>query len=298
DYDSVLVTLLGDVATYYLQLRTFEQRIAYARANVELLRETLRIAEARFKAGTTAELDVVQARSTLEQTEAQIAELEISLRQANNQLCVLLGIPPEELRARLGPGPILTAPAEVAAGIRADLPRRRPDVRRAERQAAAQSAQIGVAEADFYPHISITGTIGYSAQQFKDLFRSAALVGAVGPSFQWNILNYGRILNNVRLQDARLQELLTVYQNTVLTAAQDVENGLVSFLRAQQRAQFQAASVADAEEAVKIALKNQWPAGLIDFTRVTQLEQNLVQVQDTLAQARGEIGLGLIQVYR
>src|SRR5438067_1274858 len=88
--------------------------------------------------------------------------------------------------------------------------------------------------------------------------------GAVGPSFQWNILNYGRILNNVRLQDARLQELLTVYQNTVLTAAQDVENGLVTFLRAQQRAQFQAASVADAEEAVKIALKNQWPAGLID----------------------------------
>ena len=155
-----------------------------------------------------------------------------------------------------------------------------------------------MAEADLYPHIAITGTIGYSAQQFKDLFRSAALVGAVGPSFQWNILNYGRILNNVRLQDARLQELLTVYQNTVLTAAQDVENGLVTFLRAQQRAQFQAASVADAEEAVKIALKNQWPAGLIDFTRVTQLEQNLVQVQDTLAQARGEIALGLIQVYR
>src|SRR5205807_9642842 len=92
NYDAVLVTLLGDVATNYVQLRTFEERIAYARANVELLRQTLRIAEARFKAGTTGELDVVQARSTLEQTEAQIAELEISLRQANNQLCVLLGI--------------------------------------------------------------------------------------------------------------------------------------------------------------------------------------------------------------
>ena len=222
----------------------------------------------------------------------------ISLRQTNNQLCILLGIPPEELGPKLGSAPIPTAPTEVAAGIPADLLRRRPDVRRAERQAAAQSALIGVAEADFYPHIAITGTIGYSAQHLKDLFRSASLAGAVGPSFQWNILNYGRILNNVRLQDARLQELLIVYQNTVLTAAQDVENGLVIFLRAQQRAQFQAASVADAEEAVKIALKNQWPAGLIDFTRVTQLEQNLVQVQDTLAQARGEIGLGLIQVYR
>ena len=163
DYDYVLVTLLGDVGTYYAQVRTFKQRIAYARANVELQRQTLKIAEARYKAGTTGELDVLQARSTLEQTEGQIAELEISLRQANNQLCVLLGIPPEELRSRLGPGHILTAPAEVAAGIPADLLRCRPDVRRAERQAAAQSAQIGVTEADFYPHISITGSVNYSA---------------------------------------------------------------------------------------------------------------------------------------
>src|SRR5713101_6797469 len=297
DYDGVLVTLLGDVATNYVQLRTFEQRIEYTGAKVELQRETLKVVEARFKAGTTTKLDVAQARSTLEQTEATIPELEISLRQFNNQLCILLGIPPEELGAKLGSAPIPTAPAEVAAGIPADLLRRRPDVRRAERQAAAQSAQIGVAEADLYPHIAITGTIGYSAQQLKDFFRSAALVGSVGPSFQWNILNYGRILNNVRLQDARFQELVAVYQNSVLTAAQDVENGLVTFLRAQERTKFQAASVDDAEDAVKIAL-GQYQAGTIDFTRVTQLEQNLVLLQDTLAQARGEIALGLIQVYR
>ena len=297
NYDAVLVTLLGDVATYYVQLRTFQQRIEYAQANVRLQRETLKIVEARFKAGTTTKLDVAQAKSTLEQTEAQIPELEISLRQANNQLCILLGIPAEELQARLGPAPIPTAPAEVAAGIPADLLRRRPDVRRAERQAAAQSAEIGVAEAEFYPHIAITGTIGYSAQEFKNLFRSKALVGSIGPSFQWNILNYGRILNNVRLQDARFLELVTAYQNTVLLAGQETENGLVIFLRAQERTRFQAASVTDAEEAVQIALK-QYQAGTIDFTRVTQLEQNLVLLQDTLAQARGEIALGLIQVYR
>src|SRR5439155_462555 len=117
-------------------------------------------------------------------------------RQANNQLCFLLGIPPEELQAKLGPAPIPTAPADVAAGIPADLLRRRPDVRRAERLAAAQSAEIGVAEAEFYPHISITGTIGYSSERFKNLFRSPALAGTFGPSFQWNILNYGRILSN------------------------------------------------------------------------------------------------------
>jgi NodT family efflux transporter outer membrane factor (OMF) lipoprotein len=305
DYDYVLVTLLGDVATYYAQLRTFEQRIAYARANVELLRQTLQIAEARYKAGTTGELDVLQARSTLEQTEAQISELEISLRQANNQLCVLLGIPPEELRVMLGPGPILTAPAEVAVGIPADLLRRRPDVRRAERQAAAQSAEIGVAEADFYPHISLTGSVNYAAG--RPLFprpaalggpiKPMALEGNIGPTFRWNILNYGRILNNVRRQDARFQELVAAYQGTVLTAAQEVENGLVTFLQAQERAKFQAASVEDTEKAVRIVVA-QYREGTVDFTRVTQIQQNLVLLLDTLAQARGEIGLGLIQVYR
>jgi NodT family efflux transporter outer membrane factor (OMF) lipoprotein len=306
DYDAVLVTLLGDVATSYLQVRTLEQRIVYAYANVALLRETLRIAEARFKAGTTGELDVVQARSTLEQTEAQIAELEISLRQANNQLCILLGIPPEELRARLGSGGIPTAPAEVAAGIPAELLRRRPDVRRAERQAAAQSAQIGIAEADFYPRISITGTINYAAGTpqlapvgplVNLVGRPQGLDGNIGPSFQWDILNYGRIQNNVRLQDARLEELVAAYQNSVLTAAQDVENGLVTFLRAQQRTKFQAASTEDLEKAVKIVLA-QYKEGTVDLTRVTQVEQSLVLAQDTLAQARGEIGLGLTQVYR
>jgi outer membrane protein TolC len=185
----------------------------------------------------------------------------------------------------------------VAAGIPADLLRRRPDVRRAERQAAAQSAQIGVAEADFYPHISITGEFTYSAEKFKDVFGPTALNGTVGPSFQWNILNYGRNLNNVRAQDAQFQQLVAAYQNSVLTAAQDVENGMVTFLRAQERTKFQAASVADAEKAVVIVVA-QYKAGAVDFTRVTQIEQTLVPLQDVLAQAQGEIALGLIQVYR
>ena len=305
DYDYVLVTLLGDVATNYAQMRIVEQRIEYTKFNVELQRQTLRIAEARFKAGTTGELDFVQARSTLEQTEAQLPEFEINLRQVTNQLCILLGIPPEELRARVGPGHILTAPPEVAAGIPAELLRRRPDVRRAERLAAAQSAQIGVAEAEFYPHISITGSLGYAAG-FPVLAAPAAFgptgtrrgfEGNIGPAFQWNILNYGRILNNVRLQDARFQELVAAYQSTVLTAAQEVENGLVTFLRAQERTKLQAASVEDADKAVRIVLA-QYREGTIDFTRVTQIELNLVPLLDTLAQARGEIGLGLIQVYR
>jgi outer membrane protein TolC len=209
----------------------------------------------------------------------------------------LLGMPPEELQSRLGPAPIPTTPPEVAVGIPADLLCRRPDVRRAERLAAAQCALIGVAESDFYPAISINGTLGYSAQQFPDLFRSSALNGNVGPSFQWNLLNYGRILNNVQLHDARFQELVAAYQQTVLNANKEVENGLVTFLKAQRRTQLQAASVRDALAAVKIVLA-QFEGGLIDFTRVSQLEQSLVQQQDVLTQAQGEIATGLIQVYR
>jgi NodT family efflux transporter outer membrane factor (OMF) lipoprotein len=296
-YDDVLVTLLGDVAANYVQMRTLEGRIEYALANVELQRQTLTIAEARFKGGTTSQLDVYQARSTLEATEAQISELEISLRQTVVRLCILLGMPPEELRARLGPAPIPTAPVEAVVGIPADLLRRRPDVRRAERLAAAQCAEIGIAESDYYPAFSINGTLGYSAEKFDHLFRSSALNSSVGPSFQWNLLNYGRILNNVRLQDAKFQELVATYQQTVLNANQEVENGLVTFLRAQRRTTLQTASVDDAEKAVKIVLA-QYEAGTIDFTRVTQLEQFLVQQQDVLTQARGEIATGLVQVYK
>lgn len=297
DYDDTLVTLLGDVATDYVQMRTLEGRIKCAVENVKLQRETLTITEARFRGGTTSELDVYQARSVLEQTEAQVPELEISLRQTTNALCILLGMPPEELQTELGPAPIPTTPPDVAVGIPADLLRRRPDVRRAERLAAAQCALIGVAESDFYPAFSINGTLGYSAQYFPDLFRSSALNGNVGPSFQWNLLNYGRILNNVRLQDAKFQELVATYQQTVLAANQEVENGLVTFLKAHRRVKLQSASVDDAEKAVKIVVA-QYRAGTIDFTRVTQLELLLVQQQDVLTQARGEIATGLIQVYK
>ncbi len=154
-----------------------------------------------------------------------------------------------------------------------------------------------MAEADFYPAISILGTIGYSAEAFPDLFRSTAFQGSIGPSFQWKILNYGRILNNVKLQKAKFQELVTAYEQSVLNGNAEAENGLVTFLRAQSRTRLQAVSVDEAQKAVALGLV-QYKAGTVDFTRITQLEQNLVLQQNTLAQARGEIGQGLIQVYR
>lgn len=297
DYDDVLVTLLSDVATNYVIMRTTQERIRYAEENVKLQEKTWRIAEARIKVDKDGELNVDQARTLLYQTKAVIPDLEITLRQSQNRLCLLLGIPPEDLRDRLGAAKIPTAPPEVALGIPADLLRRRPDVRRAERVAAAQSARIGIAEADFYPHISINGTFAVSAQHFKDLFKGTAMNGAVGPSFHWDVLNYGRILSNVRLQDARFKELVTAYQNQVLIAQLEVENGLATYLKAQQRSQLQGESAKFAEKAEKV-VRARFEIGLENFTRVTQLQQLLVQEQDLHIQAQGQIALGLIQVYK
>jgi NodT family efflux transporter outer membrane factor (OMF) lipoprotein len=297
DYDAVLVTLLGDVAANYVQVRVDEQRIELLRANANLQREILRIVVARFDAGRVSELDVDQAKSTLAQTEAAIPLLEIDRRQAMNRLCVLLGMPPTNLEERLGKGTIPTPPYDVAAGIPAQLLSRRPDVRRAERIAAAQSEQIGIAQSDLYPAISISGTLGYQAQQFSQLFSSRAFSGSVGPSFQWNILNYGRIVNNVRLQDSLFQELVLAYQQAVLLAAEEAEDGLVTFLRAQERRKLLEESVLNMEKAVKVVIA-QYKVGTADFTRVAQIEQDLVTQQDLLAQAEGQIAQGLIQVYR
>jgi NodT family efflux transporter outer membrane factor (OMF) lipoprotein len=296
-YDDVLVTLLSDVATSYVNVRTLQERIKLVQANVELQKRTLEIATARFHGGTATELDVDQAQSTLSQTASEIPQFQAQLRQANNQLCILLGIPPEDLTQRIGVADIPKAPVQVAVGIPADLIRRRPDVRRAERQAAAQCAQVGIADADFYPRIALSGDFGWSAEHLNRLFTSQAFQGTFGPSFTWNLLNYGRILNNVRAQSAQFQALVAGYQNTVLTAGAEVENGLVAFLKAQEQVVELARSVDAAQKAVNIAVV-QYQNGAIDFNRLALLQQNLVQQQDLLAQARGAIDLGLIQVYR
>jgi outer membrane protein TolC len=188
-------------------------------------------------------------------------------------------------------------PNWVAAGIPADLLRRRPDIRSAERQVAAQSAQIGVAEADLYPSIFVNGTIGLEAENLQTLFRKQSFFGTIAPSFRWNILNYGRIVNNVRLQEARTQELVAGYQNQVLTAAQQVQTALRGFLRSQEQAEFLTRSVRAAVAATGVGVK-QYRAGTQPFNTVFNLEITQVLQQDQLAVAQGNIALNLIAVYR
>jgi len=303
-YDAVLVSLLGDVTATYIGIRTTERLIAIARDNVTDQEQALGIAQARYNGGAVSERDVFEAKNVLGQTQAAIPQLTIQLQQLQNALCVLLGVPPQSLGASFARsrGRIPLPPRTVAVGIPADLLRRRPDVRAAELAALAQSAQIGVAEAQLYPAISISGTFGGSAStanghNLGEVFASKGMTYAGGPAFQWNILNYGQITNNIRLQDATLQQLLVDYQNTVLNAQQQVDNGLSTFLQSQQQVEFLRSSAQAASGALKIAL-DQYNHGATDFTTVLVAEQNLFQAQSSLAVAMGNVPLGLTAVYR
>ncbi|HBO44750.1 MAG TPA: transporter [Planctomycetaceae bacterium] len=298
NHDDVLVMLQAEVAATYIQIRTLEDRLALARRNVELQQNTLRISTARYEEGHVGKLDVKQAESIVGATESLIPMLETAHRQAQNRLCTLLGMPPADIRAMLGdPGRIPAAPPTVAVGIPADLICRRPDIRRAERQAAAQCAQIGVAESELYPHIAIRGTIAFESQYLDQLFMTDSLMGSVGPGFRWNILNYGRILNNVDLQDARFRQLVLQYQETVLRANEEVEGAITAFLHEQVREKFLEASTRATAEAVDLA-GMQYKEGLIDFQRVLDSERALVLQQDALAESRGKVALNLVAVYK
>jgi NodT family efflux transporter outer membrane factor (OMF) lipoprotein len=303
DYDNALVSLTADAANSYILIRTLERRILIARQNVETQQESLEIAEARFHGGTTSERDVQQAKTQLLGTQAAIPVLEYQLRQAKNALSVLLGMPPGPLTDLLrGPSNIPVPPPRVGVGIPADLLRRRPDIRSAELQAAAQCAQIGVAKADLLPAFTLTGTFGFQSSTFgpsdlDDMFGWRSRFGNGGPGFQWNILNYGQITNQVRVQDARFQELLINYQNMVLVAQREVEDALVAFLQTQERATLLAQSTSAAQRSLDLAVL-QYRQGITDFTTVLTAQQALLSEQDNLADTLGNIARNLVEVYR
>lgn len=303
DYDSALVSLTADAATLYIQIRTLEKRLDIAHQNLDLQRESLRIAEARFSGGASSERDLAQAETLLFNTQAGIPILEAQLRQAKNALSVLIGLPPCDLAEFLeGHREIPAPPPYVSTGIPADLLRRRPDIRGAELQAAAQSARIGVAKADLYPAFSLTGSIGLQAStigraQLSDIFKAGALSATGGPSFQWNILNYGTITNNVRVQDARFQALLLAYRDAVLKAQKEVEDSLAGFLRTQENSDYLARSAAAAKRSADLALI-QYQQGSTDYTTVLIAQQALLAAQDSLAASMGSISTNLVALYR
>ena len=297
DYDNVLVLLQAQVASAYIEYRTFQRRLEFARQNVALQERTLQIADVQFRNGKVTELDVAQAKENLARTRATIPALESGMRQAANALCVLLAIPPRDLTETLGKRPIPEPPAQVVVGVPADLLRRRPDVRRAERLAAAQSAVIGIAESEFYPHIAIGGSLGYSSATLRTLFQAASFQGFVGPSFRWNILHYGRILNTVRAEQALFYERVIQYQQTVLEAAREVEDAMVAFVKRREQVEQLRESTRQAERSVEIST-TQYRRGRVNFQPVVYMQQILASRQDDLASAQGDIALQLVALYK
>lgn len=302
-YDNAMVTLIADVANDYVNIRTLEERIRVANQNVASQKEGLRLATAKFKVGDTSERDVQQATAQLAQTEAQVPLLRASLIQNKNALAVLLGETPDEIdRYLTGPSQIPIAPAQVAAGIPKDLLRRRPDVLQAGLQAASYSALIGVAKAQMYPAFSLSGEFGYAGNnQFNnnlaDMFNWQSRAAKAGAGIVFPVFNYGRLKNQVRVQDAQFEQALLNYQNTVLTAQQEVENGLANFANQQDALVSLNETEAAARRSTDLAMI-QYREGQADFTTVLSAEQTQLSAEDNVASTRGNVALGLISVYR
>jgi NodT family efflux transporter outer membrane factor (OMF) lipoprotein len=309
NYEDVFVLLTAQVADTYAVIRVTEEQLRIARENLALQQRSYEIVEVLYRNGANSELDALQAEALLLGTKATIPDLESTLRQARNALSVLLGIPPGDLSSLFGESSGLPRiPEQVAVGIPADTLRRRPDVRRSEMQALAQNARVGVATANLYPSFSLLGSLGLSAagntdttrtgeSGFVELFRADSLYYSIGPSFVWPFLNYGRIRNNIRVEDARLQQLLVQYRETVIQAAREVEDAMSALVGAQQQSEILGAAVDAAKRSTELSMLR-YKEGFADYQRVLDSQQRLFGQQQRYATSRGNAVRALIALYR
>jgi NodT family efflux transporter outer membrane factor (OMF) lipoprotein len=305
-YDEAMVLVTAAVAETYALIRATEEQLQLARESYEIQKRSFEITEVLYRNGSSSELDALQAKTQLLGTEAVIPSLEASLRQLENALSVLLGRTPGEVDDLLGSeGKLPDIPDHVLVGIPADTLRQRPDVRRAELQALAQNARVGVAQADLYPSFSLTGSLGLSATDgatsadggVEQLFEGDSLSYSVGANFVWPFLNYGRIRNNVRVQDARLQQALVAYRDTVIQAAREVEDAMAGFIGSRQAARILGEGVQTAQRSANLSLLR-YQEGFADYQRVLQAQQSLFTQQQRYAANRGEVMRNLVGIYR
>ncbi len=310
-YQDTLVILTAEVARAYVQIRTLQRQLVVARRNIELQTRSLEIATVQFEAGQTTELDVQQAKSLLAETKGRLPQLESDLRQTRHALSILLGELPGSLESSvMEEHPIPAVPANVVVGAPAEMLRRRPDLRAVERQLASQCARIGIAQADLYPHFSLAGSIGFrtsdadrtargypGGSELKNLFDSSSIEWFAGPTLSWDVLNYGRLENRVRVEDARFQGILIAYRNIVLNAVREVEDSIAAFLLAQEEARYQAERVAASLRSVELA-NIQYAEGLVDYQRVLDTQRSLASAEDRQAFIQGSVVTNLIAMYK
>jgi NodT family efflux transporter outer membrane factor (OMF) lipoprotein len=298
DRRDVRVSLFAEVATTYIELRTIQEQLAIARTNVKTQEGSLELASSRFKNGISPELDVKQAESNLATTEASIPGLQQRQAQAINRLALLLGEYPARLRKELSePAATPLPPTRVVVGIPANLLRQRPDVRAAERRLAAQTAKIGVATADLYPQFTLSGNIGWTADNGGNLIGSDSRTWGIGPSMSWNLFDGGRVRGRIDLEDARTEESLATYERTILTAVEEVESALTAYVREQERRDALDRAVDAARRAAELS-RDQYKKGLTDFNNVLDSERNVLQLEDDLAASRGRVSANLAALYR
>jgi NodT family efflux transporter outer membrane factor (OMF) lipoprotein len=303
DFDNALVSLIGEVARTYMSIRTNQELIGLARRHVQLQSDGLQIAESRFKNGASPELDVIQARTLLESTKASIPQLDLSLIQSGNALSLLLGQPPGTFQELLqDSGCIPLPPSKVAIILPTQLLQRRPDILSAQLLAEAQCARIGIAKSELYPKILLAGMIATQTSSglglpTSNLFTPGSFFYAIGPRAVWPILNYGRTSNKIRVEDARLQQLLTEYKNTVLNAVNEVENGLSGYLKSREAAVSAQNAANEAQRSVGLSF-DLYREGAVDYQRVLEAQRSLLQEENALVQANSAVIINLISLYK
>ena len=294
----LLVSLLAEVALNYLEVRTYQSRLEVGQANIKIQQESYELNDSRFQAGIIGELAVQESLRILESSRSQIPALEAGLEAAKNRLAVLLGEHPGSLHEELTASrPLPSLPMTLTVGIPAETLRRRPDIRRAERELAAQTARIGMATADLYPKFSLFGTLGLEALSAGDLFQTSSKAWGLGPRISWNLFDAGAIRQNIEIQNARQEQALIHYELTILRALEEVENALVSYAREQQRGDFIAKAAIAAERAAELA-SDQYQAGLVSFNNVLDAQRALLVLRDELARSNGTAISNLVRLYK
>lgn len=298
DYRDVLVSLTAEVASSYVMLRSFQARLAIARANVALQNESLGIAQTRFDTGLAPELDVFQARTNLADTESQIPDLEAGIAFSINRIAVLLGEFPGALRAELTPvGSIPRAPAAVATGVPADLVRRRPDIRRAERQLARQTALIGVATADLYPRFTLNGFFSLDADKLTQWFKGESIAWSFGPAFRWNLFQGGAIRNNIEATEQQTVQAGIIYDNTLLLAVEEVENAITSYTNERERNAALVRAATASARTVELS-SDLYRRGLTNYQNVLDALRSQLSFDLQRVESEGSAVLSLIRLYR
>ncbi len=294
----VMVTLIAEVARNYVAVRGYQRQLDVARSNIGTQRETRDLTAVRARAGLATELDVSRAEAQLAFTEAVVPELEAAIANSIHRLGVLLGQAPGALLAEMQTAePIPATPPEVPVGLPSALLRRRPDIRRAESEIAAQAARLGVARADLYPKFQLTGLLGRTATSPGGLTLGLGNFFSIGPSIRLPIFNGGRIRSNIKAQDARLDQAFLLYEDTLRRAWEEVENSLTSYERSrQQRAQLEKA-VASNRRSVELS-RELYTAGLSDFLSVLEAQNALYTSENELAQREAAVATNLVALYK